>query len=252
MTKLGISNIDSFNNRIANISNGGANKAKMLVIELGSTLPIFVTIDSVIDKYVVREAAAVTPDVKLTTLEDADYPDRFIFIGAVPSQLNQTLVYMYYDKKYKDIIIIPSIEQLSLAPDNFRFMIRGYRLGSGKEFPDSKLVNIINIDESNKYDLPEAKANANMKSKLITMPGYDPSNMINTNKFEEQVGDFNLQHGDRKLFTTICLGTATDLFTTVDRLPLYLLYQASFTEFGITYLHNINPSNMKLYVSFRF
>lgn len=243
---------DSFTNRICYMTNGGKFKSKRLIIELAGTLPILYTTDGLVDKYVIRDYPALTISEDIASLDDPNTPNRFIFIGAVQSALNLTNVYMYYDNKYKDIFIIPSIEQLLITSDNTIDKLRGHRLGSGKAFDNYWLSNLIPLDLEYKYDLPTAKANSAMKSMLVTMPGFDPSNMVNTNKFEEQSGVFNIQHGDRKLYTLISLGKASDLFTTVTNIPLYLLYQPSYIAYGLKYVNSIDPADYNLYLGFRF
>ena len=176
--------------------------------------------------------------------------DRFISIATVQSPLTYNKVNLYYDTKWKDIILTPNLEFYSLVK-NGNYDVRAYRLGN-RNVLTSKMISLLGIEEASRVQLPEAKANTGMTTYLTSIPGFHSESFIDTSRFEESVGTFNLLHSDRSLMTILNLGTGSKLFTGNTLLPVYLLHQMSFRDYGFESVGLQDVSSTNLYVAFRF
>lgn len=229
-------------------------KGIKLIIRVENAIPIVITKDNYINELTVKEA---TSNVTLNDehqLTDDDFQNRFIMTGSVKSTITHNVVIFYYDKKYKDILILPNVEFLHLGLVSDVYEVRASRLGSGGGMPNQLLGNSASMDKIETYELPETKSGIKFKSRLVTIPGSSVSSNINKdNGFEEAVSNtVTIYHRSRRVSELVELGTAKELFTKVDRLPLYLMYQYSLQEYGIKYISNVDPGNNKLYIRLIF
>lgn len=252
--------VDSESIRISKIKN------MIIVISVENTLPMFITLDNRLDEYTFKEKSVTIPlndDLKLVDDEyqQANGKERWIYTGCATSPLTNNIVMFYYDRKYKDVLILPNLEYLKLGLPTMRHDISASRLGSGAILP----TRYINQDVPNafmhKYELAETKTNLSFKCKLTSLPGMATvSNNNHDDGFEELLQDgigkfnnsINVRHNTRRLASLIELGAAGSLFNNPGSIPVYMLYQHSSMEFGLQYISNISTGNSKLYVRLKF
>jgi hypothetical protein len=177
--------------------------------------------------------------------------DRFISIATVQSPLTYNKVNLYYDTKWKDIILTPNLEFYSLVK-NGNYDVRAYRLGNYTTLTSKKALGTLGMEEANRVQLPEAKANTGMTTYLTSIPGFHSESFIDTTRFEESVGNFNLLHQDRSLMTILNLGTGSSLFNSNNPIHVYLFHQMSFRDYGFESIGKQDVSSLNLYVAFRF
>lgn len=222
-----------------------------LTIYVENTLPIFITKDSVITdtNTMIRKTSGAACNTDIESYDTTE-TNRFIKIATVQSPLTYNKVNLYYDTKWKDIILTPNLEFYSLVK-NGNYDVRAYRLGN-RNVLTSKMISLLGIEEASRVQLPEAKANTGMTTYLTSIPGFHSESFIDTSRFEESVGTFNLLHSDRSLMTILNLGTGSSLFTGNTLLPVYLLHQMSFRDYGFESVGLQDVSSTNLYVAFRF
>lgn len=222
-----------------------------LTIYVENTLPIFITKDNVITdtNTMIRNTAGAACNTALASY-NTDETNRFISIATVPSPLTYNKVNLYYDTKWKDILITPNLEFYSLVK-NGNYDVRAYRLGNSNGLT-SKVISLLGTEEANRVQLPEAKANTGMKCYLTSIPGFHSESFIDTTRFEESVNSFNLLHADRSLMTILNLGTGSALFTGTQPIRVFLLHQMSFRDYGFESVGLQDVSKLNLYVAFRF
>lgn len=244
---------DSFKLRVAKL------KDITLNISVENTIPILITKDNKITDYIFKTSTETTKGSTDNTIADAEYKtettkDRFIFFTALKSPLTNNVVYVYYDRKYQDIIMLPPIDYYNLGLPTMTYNIRASRLGGGEELPNYFWHQDVPISDNSRYFLPETKANVASKTHLISLPGMATvSNNNHDDGYEEMINDsINLRHNTRRLGILVEIGLPRDVFVTPSSIPLYLLHQYSAMEYGIQYISNINQSANKLYFRLRF
>lgn len=257
----GITHIDkdTFLNRIAVYNGMNGNKKLNIVLTVEAIAPICITLDDRIDELAFKSATSNVPESNATKLEDTEYKtqekiDRYIYMGSLKSPMSLNVLFMYYDKKYKDILFVPDLRFLELSTPNKTFGdIRCYRIGSGAELSKPTPNSTITLDESRAYSLPEPKTGLSPETKLVGMPGYGIYHDRYGGGFEELVDNkINLLHDNRKLGTVVKLGRANEIFNNPNSLPIYLLYQYGVLDYGLKYLNVMNTENKVLYLLMRF
>lgn len=216
-----------------------------------NTLPMYITLDSVITnaKTLVKTEAGAACNTDIESYDDTE-TDRFISISTVTSPLTYNKLNFYYDKKYSDILITPNLEFSSLVSKN-NLQFRCYRLGNNNKLSTRHPLGKLGMEKSDYIKLPEAKANTGMKVHLVSLPGFHSENIMNTTRFEETEGNFNILHIDRALCPIIELGTGSALFTDTN-LHVYLLAQDTFVGYGIESIARQDVASKKLYLNLRF
>lgn len=242
---------DSFNLRVCNLD------THTIIIHVENTIPLMITDDTKIQDYVLKSVSVKTqPQATAVKLKDESFgSDRFVFITSIVSPLTENNAYLYYDKKYKDILITPPLSFFNLGLANMTYEIRGTRLGSGEDLSGFSWNLNVPTSDNSRFFLPETKANVGgIKVHLMGLPGIGTnSNNTRDDSYEEMIdNNVNLKHNIRRLGTLVELGTPANVFNNPDKFPLYLLYQSSLMEYGIKYLSNISRPNNKLYFRLKF
>lgn len=247
MTNIPNNNLnDSYKQRKAKV---GSNT---LTIYVENTLPILITKDTVLTdpNTLIRTGNGEANNTPIVGFKD-DETDRFIGISTVQSPLTWNKVSLYYDKKWKDIIIVPNLEYYTLTK-NGNYDVRAYRLGNNNVLTSKVGTGTLGMEEPNRVLLPEAQEVTNMSTLLTSLSGFHSESFIDTTRLEESVNNFNILHSDRSLSTFIKLGTGSSLFANPSPLTVYLLSQTTIRDFGIESIGLQDISSLNLYVSFRF
>jgi hypothetical protein len=139
----------------------------------------------------------------LTEVIDGAVTDRFKFLGKANSAIYSGLfIDLYYDKKYKDIIIIPDLRTFGIGENsdfyaNDRRTVRGYSVGYGIQFNDMASTSFIfplNLQDNDGIEEPNRLNKT--RSTLVSLYGLE-SNSITSNTYIEKLSgpDGYFNHG---------------------------------------------------------
>lgn len=134
---------------------------------------------------------------------DNKVTDRYKFLGKANSAIYSGLfVDLYYDKKYRDIIIIPDLRTFGTGDNatfynNDRRTIRGYSVGYGVKFNDdvSKSFSFpLNMTDNDGIDEPNKLTK--IRSILVSLYGLENNSMASLTYIEKISGlDGYFNHG---------------------------------------------------------
>ena len=177
--------IDSLNCRLADITTTEAVKdvttKKKISIDISSVLPLVSIINTHIAGQLIKEL--VTPKVVdlatvINGITDLAYlalngQERFVFITQSVSAVSGTSVRLYYDAKYKDIIVIPNLDMIASNTvddivTNAVFELSGYVVGGGLiNAGKSILTARIPVLEKTMLDLPMPGTTTEVANDLV-------------------------------------------------------------------------------------
>ena len=134
---------------------------------------------------------------------DGVVTDRYKFLGRANSAIYSGLfVDLYYDKKYKDILIIPDLRTFGTGENagfytNDRRTVRGYSVGYGIQFNDSATNSFLfplNLSDNDGIDEPNKLTK--IRSILVSLYGLE-NNSIASNTYIEKLSgpDGYFNHG---------------------------------------------------------
>lgn len=245
--------------REVKLGKSGAETNKTIRISVGNSLPFLITIPSSITEVTLATKAKPSTPVKADVeLIDPEYKkdkneDRFVFLTVAESPLTGNRALFYYDRLFKDIIILPNVAFFNLVETNHTFEIGAYCLGYGTKLVNKIPHQTIPNNNTSAYALPEVNENIDVTTLLVRIPGMLPEHLLRNNAIEEMITDkLNLVRNGIQPSVIIKLGKATDIFKTVDKLPIYLLAQSKLNEFGLEYLNNVDPGENEIYLSLTF
>lgn len=235
---------DAFEVRIFRVGN------VHVTLDIHNTLPLIITKDERLKReHVIREVDGVVNDVDIV---DDDMPGRYVKMGGTCSALTQNVALIYYDKKYKDVIIVPDLAYLTIPSIQIPFNLTGYRLGSFTPVRDGDITTMLGKKETTRFDLPEGKTVGKFKSYLLSLTGTGTNNNMACDRFEEMIANvWNINHFSRRPSVLVELGTPQQLFTGNDPLHLYILAQLNVIDFSLFYAGFMNYTG-KLYLHFKF
>lgn len=244
-----------------------------VVIKICGTLPI-VTCDSKVLQTVTKETVDTivdTPSSVINFIADKEYEDltlnstgtalkRFLFMTRLSSPITGDEIFVVYDRKYEDIIFIPSlasfniISELELDSSKKTFKINGYRLGGGKDLTTNDPGQLLEVDEFTRTKIKPAKTyNNKIKSTSVVITNLNSKNTGQGTTHRKTSGDNTIVYSDQQLNTCINLGKVTDLLEdTSSSLPLYLLYKYSVSAYGISYINKVKTGDYDLLVFLPF
>ena len=185
---------------------------------------------------------------------------RFKYIGLVENPINHLRVMLVYDRKFKDIIIMPPVDAFNNKDNciSFSQKIRmpGTIIGASQN-GDTDTPATANIPISNftHIDIPEPAESCVTESFVAIMPAADPDNAYKDLNFIEKVTgtDDYIMRGEIRPVVFVKLGKISDLYPTNQndiKLPVYLTYQYSVMKFMCCFLNMVNTKDRDLYVVF--
>lgn len=221
-----------------------------VILQVMNTLPLIISkADRLLREHVVRDFPGLPLDTKIV---DEDMPDRFISMGCARSALTENIISLYYDKKYKDILVCPDFSYLTILTSSTPFNLTAYRLGSHTPLKDGDISSLLGMSEGDRFHLPEAKTGLKFKSYMLSITGAGTNNAIGADRFEELIKDvWNINHFSRRPSVLVELGTPAEIFTKPTPLHLYLLAQLNVVDFS-TYYAGYMDYKDKLYLHFKF
>lgn len=291
------SRVDSFNNRILTITKPGGREIKVCVGIL-YTLPMVHVSDKVLELRKVDQVANRASDivevkrfVKSTPLADIKIPvvdgvyqdgnGNYVldedgkFIMAVEDLARYKVLQIakgvssnkeamvIFDKKYKDIIIIPNLEYInceSWAKITVT-VVKGFRLGSYYSLGDDLLKGEYNLSNNieSAYAIPEPEA---VVSDTLLIDAYglqsgDSGNHYKDYLYYEKTQNHNgvpVNYGVTRCHTEpvglICLGTVGEMYPggLEGNLPLYGIAQPLIRNYALTDMGLVKPNSVdKIY-----
>lgn len=267
---------DSITERVCTVVNNDQDHTLInmsVIIKICGTLPI-VTSDSKVLQSVTKEtipATADTPSSVINFIADKEYENltlnntgtalkRFVFMSRLTSPITGNEIFVVYDRKYEDIIFIPSLESfnivstLELDSSKKTFRINGYRLGGGKDLTTNDPGQLLEVDEYTRTKIKPAKGyNTKIKSTSVVIINLNSKNTGYGTTHRKFDGNTAIVYGDQQLNTCINLGKVTDLLEDVtSSLPIYLLYKYSVSAYGISYINKVKTGDYDLLVFLPF
>jgi len=242
------------------ISEADVTAYKMKVeIDVNTTLPFLDIPTVILDNTTIKfdEAITTTPanTAVLNVLTDLDDANRYVFIGKATSYTSGTIIDIYYDSKYKDILIIPALDALgdvatATALENATIPISGYRVG-GLEVKGMSSYNMtMTTNQTTSFHVPECKRLAETKSVMLTLAGFDSASIYNGVE-DNRTGPFNVTRGKVLPTQYISLGAASALFTTpTEKVSTYRVIPASIASYSARHVGRINAAEIFIPLNF--
>jgi hypothetical protein len=204
-----------------------------------------------------------SPDKVLNALVDTEYKnetgnDRFVYVGSVDSIITRQSRIVYYDRKYKDMFIIPDpagvapVEKSEdgtssvVAPTKTEFVVIG-KLLVGGGYGYESITNLPYVpaqDDRNYITLPEPNDISGLASHIFVLDGsiFELAN-INNSGYTTQNGRY-IEGPFGRFIELISLGGTETLFGQDVKIQSYMLSHIkdqnySVRELGLTPLDDI-------------
>lgn len=257
-----------------NIDDGNGNFSKestgvCVNIQISATLPVFTFKDDIITR--TKKHEIVTPvdsrlDLVTNLPYDIDYEAdpvnagkaRFMYITEFDSGVTKVKNIMLYDRKYKDILVVPDLDFLDNSDDiilqDTTFVISAFRIGSSAIGLNSASIDSFLSPDKNLIALPEPIENAGNKVTVNLINGIanDTKNK-STWVFEKYASGEGITRGDMIPASFINLGTVEELFGDAGTIvPFSIAYQITPETFNISYIGNKSPKQRDLYIMLKF
>ena len=235
-------------------TNPNTDNNRQVNIHLTNGVPLVSIDDEIISDRLIKEELYTGGTLRVipNILVDREDANRFIYVTQIISPISKDKSNIYYDGKYKDIIIIPETKYLGTGDindinANQTFDLAGYVVSGNSEFKNDVFTGTINPDTV--MNLPETNRNINSRSMVASI--YGISNTMG-NRIVSYPMATNMSIRDRRMLPIgiIDLGTITDLFTVSTLIPTYSMYQSSYNMFKIRYLGNKKPSKVYILIDF--
>lgn len=233
------------------------NKVVYIHLNINSGISMFVTNDDMFETMVFKKTQPTTYDETAQTLLP---DDRFIFIKEITSYLSTSTIVLYYDKKWEDIIVVPSLSFAVNALGNNPYEVNCYTIGNLMSYGNDKsaVYPFTNVNEETRIKLPETNTDiATAEYYLASAPGLAaPDVAPDANTYEEMLNDtINLKRYYKQVMSFIKLGTYKDLFKGTDsqNIPLALLRNNGIRIFCYDNIGNNKPlDDQNIYISLPF
>lgn len=245
---------DSYRQRVTEITIN--NKRVPIYLNITSGISMFVTNDSMFETMVFKKVQPTTYDKTATAILPND---RFVFINEITSYLSTSTVVIYYDKKYQDIIITPSLSFVVNALGNNPYEVACYVVGNSMAYGNdrSSVYPMTSLVENTACKLPETNSDVAIEYYLASAPGLAaPDVGPDANTYEEMLNDsVNLKRYYKQVMSFIKLGTYAQLFKdpTMTNIPLALLRNHGIRIFCYENIGNNKPlDTQNIYISLPF
>lgn len=251
---------DTLELRYANLVTNKNISNKSLELSIEATLPMMVTLSTYLDELTIIKEAGPAITEEDFDISDDEYlqvngEERFEIVTVAKSPLTNNRAVFYYDKLFSDIIVLPNVAFLDMFEANFHYRLRGFRIGSGCILDKKTPHQVLPMNRSSVFKLPEANSKITNDTLLVRIPGIVPEHLVRNDTIEEQIDKSKLINLIRTTVQPSCLinlGPASTIFKTVGKLPIYLLAQTSLKEYTLDYLMNIDPKDNDILISLYF
>lgn len=147
--------------KLADINNPTKLHEIGIEINIEAALPMFIVHDELINRTKYLENHSRNIKKPTITIGDKEYTEkykqpRFVFLGGAESGQSHDIIFLYYDRMFKDIIVLPDLDYLTVDLTPTTYLVNGYALG----YANSKQIvlqpsDTIPVEESLKFELPE-------------------------------------------------------------------------------------------------
>lgn len=240
---------------------------KTISIEIESALPLLTIPSTFIEKTKINEKVS-EPIVNLATLVNklVDYEvneseekvlvERYIFISTIVSPITGNQMSLYYDKEFKDIILIPNLETIdegNIVGGAVEFKLKGFAVTVNQSVDHDNEISKYPYTLENNVQLPEANENIVTTTSTCILKGaggYDNDNGVS--RYVSGI-EYDSILPVRTPYTNIVkLGAITNFLTATVRLPTYLVYQTSKDRHAISRLGMVDTKTNDLYFELKF
>lgn len=250
-----MANIDCYTQRVTEITIN--DKKVYIYLNIGSGVSMFITNDAMFETMTFKKSNPTTYD---KTAKAILPDDRFIYINEITSYLSTSTVVLYYDKKYQDILIVPSLSFAVNALGNNPYEVNCYTIGNHLTYGNDKsaVYPFTAVDQNNSCKLPETKSEVTtVEYYLASAPGLAaPDVGPDANTYEEMLNDaINLKRYYKQVMSFIKLGTYKDLFKDpkMSNIPLALLRNHGIRIFCYDNIGSNKPlEDQNIYISIPF
>jgi len=229
---------------------------RKVVVRLDSIKPnVIVTKDGKYENLqpLVTKLTNVLP-VNTNILVDIENEDRFKFIGVVNSPLTDNSVGIYYDDKFKDMFVIPSLNSVGIEDDvrlyeNSGIEVIGHRLfGRGL---DNIYVDDLSlpIKDDNAFVLNNIPKRLNTTKAFVVYTGMN-SNNTGLDMLGDDGGDRIIYDKSRLPICYIDLGDVNDVFDEDVSLPTFNTLDMGVGMSKLHYLGNVKRRRITFPITF--
>jgi len=216
---------------------------RTIEIHIANAVPFIMVDDRIVNDYTVNSELIDSKDSDseiVNTLVDDEMEDRFTYICETKSSVSKNIVRLYYDAKYKDIIIVPDTTMLGTSDLNDPNSRQNYQLighiVSGGDVVKNGLWS-GSVNSKHHFDLPATNRNLSSKHTAVLLNGVAPT--MGDRKgvyYVDEAGTYRLADNRRLPLGLLDLGTIADIFGSDISLPVYNVYQGSTDSYKVQYL----------------
>lgn len=203
-----------------------------LTFNLNSKLDLIIADDTITDNTVKQENIITNIPVTLEdNVTENIIANRYISLGEFKSPYTKFKINLFYDNKYKDIMLVPYLSFTSIAPKNTNIELTGYRIGSYNNSP-----------------LPVVNSLTGSKLYMCYLKGISSTINNNDTVYNRLNDELNIATKgiNGETFIAIPAGCITG------QLGVKMLYPMDTSNYNLTKVSIIDVSNKTLYVHFKF
>lgn len=253
---------DTLKTRYANIvsttgynPNPASDNGRKVEIYLEGALPIMLIDDKLVNKMSYINYSGKGNEPITQTLHDPEYlkengKERFIYIGLTESPQTKDGTRFYYDRLYKDIILIPNIDYINNSVKPTTYFLNGYLIGClGNDKDVQSVTDTLPITEELHFSLPEPQAVRPIRTDSLWLNSSTKSLGYRSLEIAKVLDDgTQLNTTFIDYYHVLTLGTAQEIFGSETSIPHYLMYQSSPGKYGLKSQGN-KTTDQKLRVS---
>jgi hypothetical protein len=182
---------------------------------------------------------------------------RFVYFATITSCISNNNLVLFYDRKYKDILVLPSLTAYKNADGVIaKDLILAVSADVIANVPSSTVPAEelhSKVSFSRKESLPETRSNLGTTTTLITTNGNDDDAMQRKAKLNIQYPNVNTEvyRGDLYPVNLIKLGKVGDIFTEND-VSAALVFQISTEKHRYIQLGKCDTKERNLYIVLHF
>lgn len=239
----------------------------ILKINLDAGKPLIVIDDE--NKTLNTYGKDITP--KQTKIDDVGYEtfigdeyyehinkvERFVLIGKIKNPITKAASMLVYDRKFKDILLIPSVScfnnYVNMSNRAQTIDIMGSVIGNFREGDNDLFLNEnVSNNTDNNTIFPEPIENSVDTVEVLMVQGIDPDTAFKDTNVIENLTDTGkyLIRGESRPKSYIKLGKVSDFLKSAINLPVYLTYNYSPTQTKMLFGGSIDTGDKDIYVEY--
>jgi hypothetical protein len=181
------------------------------------------------------------------------YDTRYVFISKFTIPMTRNVIIIYYEKKYKDFIIIPDLRFYIDGFGKSANVINGTLIGYQDKTDKQAVIAKTTIKEDDAITIVTEAKNIETKTHLMLINSFEKTTGINNVNIGVSA-DGSAEYNEIPSEATIVLelGTAEQVFTKTTKLPVYLLRQVSVEKHNLLAAGTQDMKSKKLFVTLKF